>query len=149
MIEVRLQSSNFMNFLKKINPEWPLRLGFGLMYLYSSYDIFYNTEIWKSYVPLWFFHLITPIMPLGLYLKMQSVGEFVMALLFLAWFSGRRGLQIASALASIEMAGILLSSKLDNIIFRDLGLLGAAIALLIISFGTGRVTDSTSSSPTP
>ena len=132
-----------MNFLKKINPEWPLRLGLGLMYLYSSYDIFYNTEIWKSYVPPWFFHLITPIMPLGLYLKIQSVGEFIMALLFLAWFSGRRGLQIVSALATFEMAGILLSSKLHNIIFRDIGLLGASIALLIIAFQQSKKVDGT------
>ncbi|MBI3421199.1 MAG: hypothetical protein HY006_03985 [Candidatus Sungbacteria bacterium] len=96
------------NLLKKISPEWPLRLGLGLMYLYSSYDIFYNTQQWKSYIPPWLFHLITPIISLDLFLKVQAIGEFVLALLLIAWFSGTRGVRVAAVLATVEMAFILL-----------------------------------------
>lgn len=122
-----------MNFLQKLKPEWPLRLGLGLMYLYSAYDIFYHTALWKSYIPPWFFHIITALMPLDIYLKLQALGEFVIALLFLAWFSGKWGVRVASILATIEMVAILLLVGIDNIIFRDIGLLGASLALVIIS----------------
>jgi len=132
-----------MNILKKLNPEWPLRLGLGLMYLYSSYDIFYHIQNWKGYIPSWFFHLVTPIMPLDLYLKLQAVGEFMIALLFLAWFSGTRGVRIAALFSSIEMVAILLMVGIDNIVFRDIGLLGASVALLIISFQKENGTTST------
>ncbi len=123
-----------MNFINKIQAEWPLRLGLGLMYLYSSYDIFYHTQNWKGYIPQWFFHLIIPIMSIDLYLKLQAVGEFVIALLFLAWFSGKWGVRIAAILSTIEMLAIILLSGIDNVTFRDIGLLGASLSLLIISF---------------
>lgn len=123
-----------MNFLQKINPEWPLRLGLGLTYLYSSYDIFYNTGLWKTYIPPEFFGIITAVMPLDVFLKLQAAGEFILALLFIAWFSGRRGLQIASLIATLEFAAIILFLGVDRIVFRDIGLLGAAVALVILSF---------------
>ena len=119
----------------KLNPEWALRLGIGFMYFYSAYDIFYNTEQWKSYIPSWMFHFLFNIgIPLALYLKLQAVGELALGLLFIAWFSGKWGLRIASILATIEMAGILLFVGIDRITFRDIGLLGAGIALVIMAF---------------
>ncbi len=124
----------FSQILKKINPEWPLRLGIGLMYLYSSYDIFYNTAQWKGYIPPWMFHIIIPVMPLELFLKIQAIGEFVLALMLMAWFSGRRSVQIASMLATLEMVFIILFSGIDRSTFRDIGLLGAGLALVIMAF---------------
>ncbi len=123
-----------MDFLKKIHAEFPLRVGLGFMYLYSSYDIFYHTQNWKGYIPEWFFHLVVPVMSIDLYLKIQAVGEFAIGLLFFAWFLGKWGVRVAAILSSVEMAAILLMVGIDNIIFRDLGLLGASLALLIISF---------------
>ena len=121
-------------YLNKIKPEWPLRLGLGLTYLYSAYDIFYNPALWKTYLPPWFARFLLPIIPLELYLRLQALGEFAIALLFIAWFSGRRGLQIASILATMEIAAILIFVGVDRILFRDIGVLGAAVALVIISF---------------
>lgn len=123
-----------MNFIQNLNPTWSLRLGFGLMYLYSGYDLFYHPSAWSWAIPQWFSGMIAPIISVEIYLRIQGVGEIVMALLFLAWFSGTRGVRIASALAVLEMAGILLFVGIDPITFRDIGLLGGAIALLIISF---------------
>lgn len=122
------------NIFKKLNPEWPLRVGLGLMYLYSSYDIFYHPQVWKGYIPSWFFHLITPVMSIDFYLKIQAVGEFAIAVFFFAWFLGKWGVRVAAFLSSVEMAAILLMVGIDNIVFRDLGLLGASVALFIISF---------------
>lgn len=132
-----------MNISQKIKPEWPLRLGLGLMYLYSAYDIFYHPSAWTWAIPSWFRNVVEVVMPLEAYLRIQAVGEFAIALLFVAWFSGKWGVRIASILATLEMAGILLLTGIDSITFRDIGLLGAALALVVISFqnnGTAKQT---------
>ena len=123
-----------MNTLQKLNPVWALRLGLGLMYIYSGYDLFYNPQHWYGFVPQWFSRGVMQIMPIEAYLRIQGIGEIIMGLLFLAWFSGTRGVRVASMLAVFEMTGILLFVGIDPITFRDIGLLGAAAALLIISF---------------
>lgn len=124
-----------MNWLQNFKPMWALRLGLGLMYLYSGYDLFYNPRHWYGFVPQWFSRLLGgELSVINAYLRLQGVGEFIIGLLFLAWFSGTRGVRIAAALAVFEMALILLFVGIDPITFRDIGLLGAAIALLIMSF---------------
>lgn len=123
-----------MNFLQKFHPEWALRLGLGLMYLYSGYDLFYNPQHWYGFVPKWFSQAVTQAAPIEAYLRFQGIAEFIIGLLFLAWFSGRWGVRIATIAATLEMALILLFVGIDPITFRDIGLLGAAMALLIISF---------------
>lgn len=121
-----------MNYLQKISPEWPLRLGLGMMYLYSGYDMFTHPSAWFWALPKWFSQVVTSIASLEMYLRVQGVGEFILGILFLAWFLDRRVLRVASALAVIEFAGILIFTGLGPITFRDIGLLGAALALLII-----------------
>lgn len=123
-----------MNFLQKISPEWSLRLGLGFMYLYSGYDLFYNPWHWYGFMPKWFSQTVTQIVSIDAYLRIQGIGEIIIGLLFLAWFFGVRGVRIAAALAVFEMALILLFVGIDPITFRDIGLLGAAIAILILSF---------------
>lgn len=122
-----------MNFLQKIHPEWILRLGLGLMYLYSGYDFLYNPQHWYGFVPKWFSQSVTQIVSIESYLRFQGVVELAMGLLLLTWFSGRIGVIIASSVAALEMALILLFVGIDLITFRDIGLLGAALALLIIT----------------
>lgn len=123
-----------MDFIKKIQPEWSLRIGLGLMYLYSGYDLFFNPYHWYGFVPKWFSQAVTSVGPLDTYLRFQGVGELIIGILFLAWFLGRWGLRVASIAVAVEMALILLFVGVDPITFRDIGLLGAAFALLIISF---------------
>lgn len=110
-----------------------MRLGLGLMYLYSGYDLFYHPTAWLWAVPKWYAQIVTPVSSLELYLRFQGVAEFAIGLLFLAWFSGAWGVRAASAFAALEMAAILIFVGVDPITFRDIGLLGAALALLIIS----------------
>jgi|SRR3989338_2140096 len=123
-----------MDFLQKINPAWSLRLGLGLMYIYSGFDLFYYPYHWYGFVPQWFSQAVTSTVSIEIYLRLQGAGEFVMGLLFLAWFSGAWGLRIASILAVLEMTLILLFVGIDPITFRDIGLLGAALALLVLSW---------------
>lgn len=130
-----------MNFLKKINHEWPLRLGLGFMYLYSGYDIFYHPASWYWAIPKWFSGIVTSVATLEMYLRLQGVGEFIMGGLLLAWFLNRRWLQVVSVLMVIEFSSILIFTGMGPITFRDIGLLGAALALLIMSFGINKNID--------
>lgn len=123
-----------MKYLQQMKPEWVLRLGIGLMYLYSGYDLFYNPRSWIWAVPSWFSHAITTLVPLEFYIRLQGAAEFIIGLLLLAWFSGKWGVRVAALLSSIEMAAILLFTGIDPITFRDIGVFSAALALLIIVF---------------
>lgn len=122
-----------MSILQKIRPEVLLRLGLGLMYLYSGYDLVVNPQHWYGFVPRWFSQAVTQVSSVESYLRFQGTGEIVIGLIFLGWFFGRRWVRIASLVAAAEMALILLFVGIDPITFRDIGLLGAALAMLAIA----------------
>jgi hypothetical protein len=103
------------------------------MYIYSGYDLFANTQHWYGFIPPWLERLITNFVSLDIYLRVQGMGEFVIGLLFLAWFGGVWGVRIASIAAVLELALIIILVGIDPITFRDVGLLGAAMALAILS----------------
>ncbi len=126
-----------MKFLQKISPESVLRIFFAWMYLYSGVDIIQNPKSWTWAVPTWFNNFITQFMPIETYMRIQGVGEIIFALAFLAWFLKPVFLKYITLLASLEMAGILFLGKtrIDSITFRDLGLLGGLVALMIIFHG--------------
>lgn len=124
-----------MRFLKKVTPEVLLRLGLGLMYLYSGYDLVANPQHWYGFVPRWFSQVVVDeIGSVGTYLRLQGAGELLLGILFLAWFLPRRVAHVAAFFSVAEMALILLFVGVDPITFRDIGLAGAATALVIMSF---------------
>lgn len=124
-----------MRFLKKVTPEVLLRFGFGLMYLYSGYDLIANPQHWYGFVPRWFSQVVADeIGSVGIYLRLQGAGELLLGFLFLAWFLPRTLLRLASLAAAAEMALIILFVGVDPITFRDIGLLGAGAALIIMAF---------------
>ena len=122
------------SFIQKLNPEWALRLGLGLMYLYSGYDLFVNPRHWYGFIPRWLTQAVSQVASVESYLRLQGIVEVIIGLLLLLWFLPRGMVRLASFLAMIEMAGILIFVGIDPITFRDIGLLGAAAALVIISF---------------
>ncbi|TSC67938.1 MAG: hypothetical protein G01um101466_604 [Parcubacteria group bacterium Gr01-1014_66] len=106
-----------------------LRLGLAGTYIFSGYDLFMHPRSWTQFVPYWFSQLLTLLMPLDLFIRMQGIGELILALLFLAWFLPRSFVKMAALISSLEFAGILLFFGIDLITFRDIGLLGASLAL--------------------
>ncbi len=118
-----------MNALKKINPEWSLRLGLGMMYLYSGYDLFAKPQHWYGFVPSWFSQAVTHIAAIDTYLRVQGMGEMAIGFVFLAWFLPRSCIRVGSLLTILEMALIILFVGIDPITFRDIGLLGAGFAV--------------------
>lgn len=121
-----------IDFLKKINPEIPFRLGLGTMYLYSGRDLIAYPAHWEGFVPSWFERLVELFLPMDVYLRVQGAGELAIGFLLLAWFLPRWGVRAASALAVAEMAGILVLSGVDLVTFRDMGLLGGSAALYLL-----------------
>ena len=137
-----------MNLLYKINPAWPLRLGLGVMYLYSGIDLMRHPTAWHWALPYWFRQIIVTGIPLNTYLEIQGAVEVVFALVLLAWFLPRSAARIVVFLSILEFGAILVFAFLPFseanflITFRDIGLLGAAIALYIL---IGRYTEQTPS----
>lgn len=122
-----------LNFVKKINPEWPLRLGLGLMYVYSGFGFIRNPVDWQGFLPQWFLQTVTTFMPAETYLRFQGVAELVIAFLMLAWFLPRWGIRLAALAALFEFLFILVFVPIDLVTFRDIGLLGGALSLLLLS----------------
>ena len=110
------------------------------MYLYSGFDLFYYPYHWYGFVPKWFSQITNQVASVDAYLRFQGIGEFIIGLLFLAWFGGKWGVRIASVLAALEMALIIVFVGIDPITFRDIGLLGAAAALMVISLANNNGT---------
>lgn len=122
-----------MDILKKIHPAWALRIGLGTMYLYSGYDLFYHPTSWIWAVPKWYAYIVTSVFSLEMYLRFQGIMELVIGLLFIAWFFGTWGVRVGAIFATVEFLFILIFVGVDLITFRDIGLLGAALALLIMT----------------
>ena len=124
-----------MSVLGNIRAEWPLRIGLGLMYLYSGLSLVRHPLDWQGFLPMWFSDAVSRIVPLTAYLKVQGIGELALAFVLLAWFLPQGLVRIAAGLAALEMAGILLFTGIDLVTFRDIGLLGAATALWVLTAG--------------
>lgn len=124
-----------MNFLRKIDPSWPLRIGLGLMYLYSGIDIIRHPNAWTWAIPPWFSDIVTTFMPIEQYLHIQGGSEIALAAIFLLWFLPRKVVTVAAAISCIEIAGILLLAPFSQflITFRDLGVFGASATLFLLS----------------
>ena len=123
-----------MGKLLKISPEWFLRLGLGGVYLYTSIDIFLHPKGWY-----WAVRGLPQFMQSGInnlgvdnYLKVQAAGEFAIALMLLLWFLPKALTKVAALLAALQMLAILLLVGVGLDTFRDIGLLGAGLALFTI-----------------
>jgi hypothetical protein len=126
-----------MKFLQKIKPVFVLRLSLGLSYLYSGYDLFVHPTGWYwALRPLPDFaqEIINDVIGKDLFLKTQGVGEMLMAVLFLAWFLPKFLVRIAALLSAAQMAMILTFVGLTLETFRDIPLLGASLAVFLMSF---------------
>lgn len=146
----------FMNkFLSKVTPEWSLRVGLGVMYLYSGIDILRHPTAW-----FWAIRPILKWFPAGMqasfgqptfmkkFLMSQGVIEIIFAVILLAWFLPKKYAKWVAALTTLEMAGILFVIPIDAVTFRDFGLLGGGLALfLILSEGFKETSLNSSSTP--
>ncbi len=124
-----------MNSLQKKLLEWALRLGFGFLFLYSGLDLLRHPTGWYWAVrplPVVIQNFINTSIGIDQYLRMQGVVELIFAFVFFAWFLPQWIVKSVSLLVAIEMAAILLLVGVTGDTFRDIGLLGAALALFFM-----------------
>lgn len=129
-------------FLSKLTPEWSLRTGLGVMYLYSGIDILRHPTAWFWAVrPIfkWFPTSMQAILGQPAFMKKflmsQGALEVIFAIVLLAWFLPKKYVAGVAGLTALEMAGILFLIPIDAVTFRDFGLLGAGLALFLILRG--------------
>jgi hypothetical protein len=129
-----------MNWLDRISAEWPLRIGTGLMYLYSGFDIALHPRSWLWALPQGLKQMLDATIGTVNYLKLQGGSEVVFALILLIPFVPKRIVKWVALISALEMAGILLFEVLPypwglnnfSQTFRDLGLLGGSLTLFLL-----------------
>ena len=100
-------------------PQRLLQIGLAFVFLYAAVGGFLHPENWVGFSPNW--------LPLDkfLALKLFSVFEIILAV----WLLSGWKLKYSSPISALALLGILVSAGLDEITFRDVGLLLAGLAL--------------------
>ena len=127
-----------MNTFQNVKPQWVLRVSLGVMYLYSGFNLFWHPSAWQWALPYWLKQIITQFIAVNSYLKFQGIVEIAMAALFLLWFLKPAIVRWVALLSVLEMVVILIlaffpfSETNFSITFRDIGILGASLALFLL-----------------
>jgi len=120
--------------MTRVSTEWPIRVGCGCVNLYSGFFLLTDPQRYYKYVPGWLDSFANLIASLDTYLRFQGIGEVLIALGLLGWFLPRWCVRIAAILLTAEMTLILLFVGVDAVTFRNMGLVGAALALVSSSY---------------
>jgi uncharacterized membrane protein len=96
-------------------------LGLGIVFVWIGVDILYHPDNWIGFVP--------PELPFGtdrhLALRINGMMDVGLGILLILGLF----MKLVSALAAFHLIGILLGQGIDAVLIRDVGLLGAALAL--------------------
>ena len=115
----------------RIDPAWPLRLGCGCVNLYAGFFLLTDPARFYIYVPVWLSRGASAVASVDAYLRLQGIGELMIAIGLLGWFFPRWCVRVAAMLFTVQMTVILIFAGVDGVTFRNIGLVGAALALLI------------------
>lgn len=103
---------------------WPnrfIRWGLGITFLWIGVDILRNTTAWIGFVP--------EQVPFGLSretaIKLGGIADIGLGALLMTGHWPK----LVAGLVSLHLVGIIVTNGLDAVIIRDVGLLGAALAL--------------------
>lgn len=104
---------------------WLLRLGLAFVFLYASVSSFLKPYDWVGYIPVW----IKEIIDGEILLKIHAIAEFILGV----WLLSGKFIPLAAILSAASLLSIIIASfGAMDIIFRDIGLLFAALALLFL-----------------
>ncbi len=107
-----------------------LRVTLGITFIWVSVMIFQEPVLWSGFIDPWVENLI-PI-ELETMMKITAGLDLLIGLLLIA----DKWTWIVSLIASLHLLTILIGSSIDTITVRDIGLLGAAVALTLLSAPT-------------
>ncbi len=103
-----------------------LRVGLGIVFMYAAVSSLLVPESWFAFVP----RFITVILPVGIFLFAWAIYQILLALWL--WSGFRVRLSAVFAVATMFSIIVFNLSVLD-ILFRDLAILSAALALFVLS----------------
>jgi len=108
-----------------------LRVGLSIVFLYVGIAAFLTPNAWIGFIP----GFIQNIIPGATFLHMHSIFNILLAI----WIMSNKKIFYASILASLSLLAIIVFnySSLD-IIFRDLAILFASLALAVFSYGKNK-----------
>ena len=112
--------------IRHITPELALRIGLGGVFFYAGVNSLLNPTSWIGYIPQWV--EVVPFLSREAALFAHGIFEVVLALLLFVGFWKR----LAGTLIFLSLAGILMFYGVDDVSFRDFGLLAAAYAFLLL-----------------
>lgn len=112
----------------------PLRIGCAFVNLYAGFYLVTDPARYHKFVPNWLNAISESVASVDTYLRIQGVGEILIAMTLLCWFMPKWAVRLAASTLALEMTLILLFIGVDSVTFRNVGLLGAALALVIESY---------------
>src|ERR1043166_6414668 len=101
--------------MMKIGTEWPIRVGCGFVNLYSGFFLLTDPQRYYKYVPDWLNHVANAFASLDSYLRLQGIGEMIIAIFLFGWFLPRWCVRIAAVLLTLEMTLILIFAGVDAV----------------------------------
>lgn len=107
---------------------WALRAGLSVTFIWIGYLVLQNPAGWASSIDPWVANLL-PVSPENFMMMTGYLDIAVGVALLIPPLTG-----IAALLGAFHLAGVVLTISSSGIIARDLGLLGATIALAIETF---------------
>jgi len=105
-----------------------LRLGLAITFIWIGVLIVLDPVAWGAFLKPWAIELLP--LPLVTIVMATGILDIIIGGLLLFNFFPA----LAAAIGAIHLAGILITSGVDAVTVRDIGLLGATIALSIESF---------------
>lgn len=104
-----------------------LRSGLAIVFLYASVDSFSDASSWIGFVPQW----VQTIIPGMLFLTLFAVLEMILAVWLL---SGKKPFVAAMISNAILLLIIVANVAVLDILFRDIAILFASLALTALSY---------------
>jgi hypothetical protein len=112
---------------------WVLRLSLAGTYIYSGLDIVRHPSGWYWAIRALPDNIENIINSIGVdtFLRIQGSVELLFAFILLAWFLPKILVKAVALITALEMTAILILVGVRADTFRDIGLLGAALALYL------------------
>lgn len=108
----------------ELKPAAVLRFGLGLVLIYAGIHMFFDPLSWLGFVPAWLAGLINA----KTFLYIHAVAEFFLGLFLLFdWLTS-----LISFLVFADFLVIILFYGIDEVTFRDFGLMMAALSLFLL-----------------
>jgi len=102
-----------------------LRIGLGLILTYAAVHMITDSEAWIGFVPKW----VSKIIDIQTFLYLHASLELIFGILLILGIL----LPAVSFLVFLDFLAILIFFGIDDVTFRDFGLLMASMALFLIT----------------